>query len=187
MNEMSLSRLYRRLTAQHAQRAASLDDLLELVSPRAGAAAIDGARRARVAADLAQSSAQSDLARMLRAMQSDSESLAREVRDARRMAHPARLREQRVAAGARRGCGVHRLRWAGGIAACLSIAIGVWSWHHTDISQSTAVATALHAAPSTDRIFASNDTIFASSSDAGRRSRTNSGRGDELFSGHFSG
>lgn len=187
MNDMSLSRLYRRLTSQRAQPAVSVDDLVAVMAPAARAAAIDEPRLAHVATRLAQSPAQADLARMLRAMQPDSESLARDVRATRRSAHPVRLPDQRVAAGARRSRGVHRLRWAGGIAACLSIALGLWSWHHADPSHQAAVSAAVHRAPSTDRIFASNDTIFASSSDAGRQKQGMDSRGDELFRGHFSG
>ena len=187
MNEMSLSRLYRRLTTQRAQPAVSVDDLVAVAVPSVGAGPIDDARRARVVADLTQSAPQSDLARFLRALHPVSESVARDVRATHRSAHPMRGREHRVAAGARRERGVHRLRWAGGIAACLSIALGLWSWHHSDMSQQAAVAAAMHGAPSTDRIFVSNDTIFTSSSDAGQQKQAIGARGDELFRGHFSG
>lgn len=188
MNEMSLSRLYRRLTSQRAQPAANVDDLVDVAARSVGASAIDDVRRARVATSLAESPAQADLARMLHALQPASESLAQDVRDSRRSAaHPSRGREQHVAVGARRGQRVHRLRWAGGIAACLSIALGLWSWHHADVSQQAAVAAAMHSAPSADRIFVSSDTIFTSSSDAGRQTQSFGARGDELFRGHFSG
>ena len=179
MNEMSLSRLYRRLTSDRAHDAVSVDDLVDVA---ASATVVDAERRDRVAADLAQSPPQADLARLLRALQPVSESFAKDVRDAHRSAHPTRVREHRIAAGARR---VQRLRWAGGIAACLSIALGLWSWHHADTSMHTGLAA--HSAPAADRIFTSNDVIFASSSDAHRQTRALGGRGDELFRGHFSG
>ena len=188
MNEMSLSRLYRRLTSQRAQPAVSVEDLVEAAAPSVGAGSIDDARRTRVATHLAESPPQVDLVRMLRALQPASESLARDVSDSRRStAHPPRGREQRVAGGARRSQSVHRLRWAGGVAACLSIALGLWSWHHADMAQQAAVAAAMQRAPSTDRIFVSNDTIFTSSSEAGRQKQHVGGGGDELFRGYFSG
>lgn len=184
MNEMSLSRLYRRLMADRVRDTVSVDDLVDVASS-ASPVEVDTGRRDRVAAALAQSPQQSDLVRFLRALQPISESLADDVRDARRCAHPTRVREQRFAAGARR---VHRgqpLRWVGGIAACLSIALGVWSWHHEDTSMHASLAA--HSAPLRDHIFTSNDVIFAPSSDAPRQAPAQGGHGDELFRGHFSG
>ncbi len=183
MNEMSLSRLYRRLMSQRAQPAMNVDDLVEVVAPSAGAD--DDARRDRVVAGLAQSPPHADLARLLHALQPASETLVRDVRDSRRSAHPTRVREPRVAAGARRGHRTHPLRWAGGIAACLSIALGLWSWHHADTTRRADIA--MHSAPASDRIFTSNDVIFASSDAARRQKSDYRGSGDEVFRGHFSG
>ena len=185
MNEMSLSRLYRRLTSQRAQPTVDVDDLVAVAPAPAGADEVDSARRDRVAASLAVSSPHADLARMLHTLQPVSACLAEDVRERGRSAHPARVREQRVAAGARRGHRVHRLRWAGGIAACLAVALGLWSWHHDDAQQHAAMA--MQSAPAGDRIFASNDVIFSSSSDARQQEHRNSERSDELFHGNFSG
>jgi hypothetical protein len=185
MSEMSLSRLYRRLVSERAQPAVDSADLVAVAAGSASADEIDSARRDRVVASLAASSPHADLARMLHALQPASESLAEDVGERGRSAHPARVREQRVAAGARRGHRVHRLRWAGGIAACLSVALGLWSWHHEDAQQHAVIAT--RSASASDRIFASNDVIFSSSSDAHQQEHRNGGRGDELFRGHFSG
>lgn len=188
MNEMSLSRLYRRLTSQREHPVANVDDLVDIAAPSAGVDTIDAERRARVAARLAESSAEVDLARMLRAMHPVSESLARDVRDSRRAAvHPPRGREQRIALGTRRSRHVRGLRWVGGIAACLSIALGLWSWHHADEAPQASVAAAVRSAASSDRIFVSSDTIFSSSSDVGPQTQSLGRRGDELFRGHFSG
>lgn len=188
MNEMSLSRLYRRLISERAQPAVNVDDLVEVVASSADAGAVDEARRERIAADLAQSPPHADLARMLHALQPVSESLARDVRDSRQPAlHPARVREQRIAAGARRGHRVHRLRWASGIAACLSVALGLWSWHHVETARHAEIAMHGASASVSDRIFVSNDVIFASSDNTHRRKQNSGASGDELFSSHFSG
>ena len=185
MNEMSLSRLYRRWVSQRAQPAVDAADLVAAAARPARAEEIDSARRDRVVASLATSSPNADLVRMLRALQPASEALAETVGERARWAHPAHVREQRMAAGARRGHRVHRLRWAGGIAACVSVALGLWSWHHEDARQHAAMA--MRSTPVSDRIFVSNDVIFSSSSDAHQQERGNGGRVDELFRGHFSG
>ena len=175
MNEMSLSRLYRRLTAGPS---ASVD-AGRLVDAVAGKQA-----DADVAAGLAQSSRLSALARMLGELDPASSELAEAVNPARRAAHPAPHRETRRHAAVRRQRPAP-LRWAGGLAACLAVALGVvgiWRGHQAerwnDVDANVSVAT--HP----DRIFTTRDQIFASSSDAGQRAH---GRGDELFRGDFSG
>jgi hypothetical protein len=186
MNEMSLSRLYRRLMSERAQPAVDVDDLVAVAASSIGADRIDSARRDSVVASLAKSSKYADLARMLGALLPASESLATDIRMRDHSAHPSRLREQRIAAGAKRGHRMHRMRWVAGIAACLSVALGLWSWHHEDVSR-PAVTAMRSGVSSSDRIFTSNDVIFASSNDSHRQMQRYGGSGDELFRGNFSG
>lgn len=172
MNDMSLSRLYRRLVS--ARPAVEIDavELADAVSSDAGASA----RRDAVVANLATSPAHASLARMLRALKPESESLAASVRESR-VAHPQRQRDQRVAAGARRG--VH-VRWISGIAACFAVVFGLWSWQgahrHDEVVASTAAS---HRA---DRIFTTQDRIFASSEAAPAQNQRKS---DQLFRANF--
>lgn len=121
--------------------------------------------------------AHASLARMLRALQPESEKLADQVNERRRTAHPVRQREQRVAAGARR----NHVRWAGSIAASLAVVFGLMSWQGARMQTRSHVATS--TAPASDRIFTTSDHIFASSIDPGS---TGHGHGDELFRGDFS-
>jgi hypothetical protein len=177
MNDMSLSRLYRRLVSTRPHPAVDDAELVDALAPEAPAGEID-ARRAATIEKLASSPAHSALARMLQALRPDSEALASQVNERRRVAHPTRQREQRVAAGARR----HPLRWAGSIAA-MALAFGLSTWHGTQTQHRDNVAAASgqgKAAPSSDRIFTADDRIFASSTD------THSRGGDELFRGSFS-
>ncbi len=96
---------------------------------------------------------------------------------------PARTRELRVAAGARRAQGRH-LRWVGAMAACLAVALGLWSGH-TDQRGPAIVAASPKPAAVADRIFTTRDSIFASSSDSHKPPANR--RGDELFRASFSG
>lgn len=121
--------------------------------------------------------AHSHLARMLRALQPESEALADKVNERRRAAHPVRQREQRVAAGARR----NPVRWAGSIAASLAVVFGLLAWQGSRVQTHNPVASS--AAPAPDRIFTTSDHIFASNVDAKLSGHT---RGDELFKGSFS-
>lgn len=183
MNEMSLSHLYRRLVSQRAQPVVSAEDLVDLVAASRDPSAMDPVRRERVLADLAQSRAHIELARLLNALQPASEAMAQQVREVRRSVHAPRHRDQRIAAGARRGRQARGLRWVAAMAACLSVAIGVWSWHHSDVQQPIA---ATHNAPLPDRIFTSGDTIFAASDSSHLKSSIGD-HADELFRGNFSG
>lgn len=187
MNEMSLSRLYRRLLSTRAQPLVDAQELASVVNADP-ADAIGAERREAVVASLANSPQQADLARMLNALMNASAALAENVDKSRRTAHPQRLRNARPAAGARRGR-VHYLRWAGGIAACLAVTLGLSLWHLEKVHhQHHHMATSthpVHSVPLSDRIFTSNDVIFASSDETLRRQQAPSHQGDELFRGSF--
>ncbi|NCT68206.1 MAG: hypothetical protein GXC76_11295 [Rhodanobacteraceae bacterium] len=175
MNEMSLSRLYRRLALA---RPAPAVDAAELVDALAGEAPCE-----TIATQLAASPAHADLARMLRALQADSEALAADVTATRRGAHPLRPRSVRHHAAAPRRV-AHPLRWAGGLAACLAVALGVVGiWHGERAKQWDDVAAASQSVVRPDRIFTTRDRIFASAEPAGAHASGHGG--DELFRGGF--
>jgi len=177
MNETSLSRLYRRLVSARPQPAVDAIDL-------ADAGEMSQPRRDALAAKLASSTEYADLARMLGALKPTSQALSEDVAAARRAAaHPARTREPRPAAGARRA-NVRPLRWVGAMAACLAVALGLWSGRADHHGPATVAATSKRAAVG-DVIFTSRDSIFAASSDS-RHPPANRG-GDELFRANFSG
>ncbi|MEP7042400.1 MAG: hypothetical protein ABI843_05025 [Dokdonella sp.] len=181
MNEMSLSRLYRRLVTGRPQPAL---DAAELVD----AGDISESRRDALAAKLASSTEYADLTRMLRALQPASQTLAEHLTAERRVAaHPARARDLRPAAGARRSQTRH-LRWVGAMAACLAVALGLWSGH-TDRQRGPAeVAATAKPAALGDRIFTTRDAIFASSGENAHHHQREAKRGgDELFHANFSG
>lgn len=177
MNGFSLSRLHRRMTAARPRPVIDAADL-------ADGFPAGGSQRDALAAKLAASPAHADLARMMRALEAESQTLAHDVAAVRRrsVAHVVPLREARPAAGARRNHG-HRLRWAGAMAASLAVAVGLWAEHRTQ----HAVAPSAHVgAPVSDRIFASHDEIFSGTSD--RRPHAHAApAGDELFRADFSG
>ena len=182
MNENSLSRLYRRLSTA---RPAPAVDAAELADALAGSAAPNEA----LAAQLAASPQHADLARMLRALQADSEALAAGVNAARRGAHPLRPRTVRHHAAAPRRA-AHPLRWAGGLAACLAVALGVVGvWQGERGSRWHDVAAASQSVVLPDRIFTTRDRIFASAegtqAHAAGAHETVHGGGDDLFRGGF--
>lgn len=121
---------------------------------------------------------------MLRALRPESQLLADGVKQLHRGAvHPLRSRESRPAAGARRGH-LRGLRWAGALAASLVVALGAWSWQRGEHAH-PQLASVVRSAPLPDRIFTTNDEIFAASGDV-RGRRAQRARGDELFRGDFS-
>jgi hypothetical protein len=181
MNDMSLSSLYRRLTSARVRVDVDATELVDALAPTGGA---DAERRAAMAAKLAASRPYARLARMLRELRPASEALAGKVNERRHAAHPARQRDLRPAAGARRVHAPH-LRWASGIAACLAVVFGLWSWHGSELQSSGGVAMSTETAASKpDRIFTTQDKIFASSGDAGVHGHARDS--DELFRGNFS-
>lgn len=176
MNEMSLSRLYRRLTSARAHPDVDAAELVDALKTDTAAG------REAVAQTLAVSPPHADLARMLRELQPTSESFVGKVNERRHIAHPARQRELRPAAGARRMHAPH-LRWVGGIAACFALVLGLWSWHGEEMQGGGNVAASKAAPSSKDRIFTTNDRIFASSTET-HHLKTHGG--DELFHANFS-
>lgn len=187
MNELSLSRLYRRLTSAPAQSDMDAADLADVVTGDVDSADVADARHDAIVARLATSAPHAALARMLVALKPSSASLAETMnRHRRNNAHPVRVREMRPAAGALRGR-VHRLRWVGAIAACAcaAVVLGMWSHQHEQ-TQDEGIATRSAVAPASDRIFTSRDEIFASSDAAMHHRRAHARADDELFHGSFS-
>lgn len=179
MNDMSLSRLYRRLVSSRPQPDVEAADLVSVADD--GARALSERHRDAVVAKLADSARHADLTRMLRALKPESEALATSVGEQRRAAHPQHARGQRPAAGARRGH-LHGLRWAAGMAACLAVVLGLWSREHADVAQGVVAGSRTTTLP--DTIFASNDRIFSTVDDSRHRGAP-SHRGDEVFRGGF--
>jgi hypothetical protein len=177
MNDMSLSRLYRRLASAQPLPEMEGTDLAAVASADAQSSGLSARHQDAVVAKLAGSTKYADLARMLRALEPASEALATDVSGSRRSAHAPRGRELRPAAGARRHQG--HLRWAGVAAACFAFAIGVGTWRSIESRHQAVVA---QSAPSaTDRIFASNDRIFSDAGSNGAHSQHH----DEVFRGGF--
>jgi hypothetical protein len=179
MNTPSLSRLYQRLVATRPPVDVDADALAAV----AAGEPLDEERQARVAAVLASSPAHARLARMLQALKADSEALAAGVGAARapRHAHPARGRAARVAVASPRRARAH-LRWAGALAAGVAVAFGIGAWQHAHDPATAMVASVAPAPARPDRIFASNDRIFAASEDGVRHGPAR----DELFRSSFS-
>ncbi len=173
MNDMSLSRLYRRLTAS---RPTVEVDAVQLADAMSGDGEPSASRDAMVVR-VATSPAHAGLARMLRALKPESEVLASGVRESGRVAHPMRQRDQRAAAGARRHVQVRRISR---IAACLAVVFGLWSWEGTRRHDEVVAGTPpSHAS---DRIFTTQDRIFASTLSAPVSTQR---RGDQLFRANF--
>lgn len=182
MNDMSLSSLYRRMTARAASPGV---DATELAAAAAGADHLPADRREAVVAALAASPAHASLARMLRELRPESEALAEAVRDRRHAAHPLRGRETRIAAGARRHHGHgHGLRWVGAVAACFVFAFALTFRQGEAPTHWNDVAASASSAALPDRIFTTRDRIFASSDDA-PRGNGGDARGDQLFQANF--
>lgn len=181
MNDMSLSRLFRRLTAQRSPAVEVDADELSAAVVGEG----DASGREAVATKLADSPRYADLARMLNALQPASAELAEGVRR-RGSAHPQRSREVRPVHHARRAS--HRpLRWVGGLAACLAVALGVAGvWHGKVDAPHRNVVASVTTAQAPDRIFTSQDQIFASNDVPAHHLKSKHG-GDKLFHGDFSG
>jgi hypothetical protein len=184
MNRTSLSSLYRRLT-QGADAVAL--DAGDLAAAAGGTLAAD--RREQVAQVLASSSAQASVVRMLRALKSESETLAADVaRTARETTHRRHQRGDRRVAASRRGRGIRR--WAAA-AACLVAVVGAWTLNQ---HKSRPDAAAASAAAVADVIFSTreadpHDRIFG---DAMDRSLAQHGKkprheGDVVFRGDFAG
>jgi len=182
MNTMSLSRLHHRMTAD-AVRDVDADALLAALEGRPA----DAAKRTAAVEALADSAAHADLARMLGALQSDSETLAADVRRVR-TAMPARAQRER------RHGHASRVRWAVPLAACMTLVVAVFAFQergvfhergaqHRAAAWGDVVASA-HSVAQHDRIFTTRDEIFSSSDDTTRHTAT--ALPDEVFHSDFS-
>jgi hypothetical protein len=122
---------------------------------------------------------EAELGRLLRELQPESEALAAEIARVQRPAHPQRGRDVRVAAGGRRRAAP--ARWIGALAACLALAIGVFSLNGPGDHHWNNVAGAARSISLPEPIAVANDHIFAASNDA-----VAPAPGDEIFRGRFS-
>lgn len=157
MNTMSLSRLHRSMTAD-VTRDVDVDALLAALEGRPA----DAGKRTAAVDALAASSAHADLARMLADLQSDSETLAADVRRTR-TAMPAR------AARERRHGHASRVRWAAPLAACMTLVVAVFAFHGRGAQHQAGewhdVVASTQSVARHDRIFTTRDEIFSSSDD----------------------
>ena len=176
MNTISLSRLHRRMTAD-AVREVDADVLLAALEGRPA----DAARRTAAVEALAESSAHADLARLLGALQADSEALAAGVRRAR-TAMPARAQRER------RHGQASRVRWVAPLAACMTLVVAVFAFHERGMSHREKawndVAASTQSVARRDRIFTTRDEIFSSSDDGAHHAAA--ARPDEVFRSDFS-
>jgi len=181
MNKMSLSSLYRRLTAYNAASAVDAADLADVAD---GTLASD--RRDSVAQVLASSPVHADITHLLRDLKSESETLAADViRTNRETAHRRSQREVRRVAASRRFGGVSR--WAA-VAACLVAVVGAWTLRSSQV-RPDAMSTHSRTVAHSDLIFTSRDEIFgvgmeSASTQHGQKVRH---EGDHLFRGAFGG
>lgn len=121
---------------------------------------------------------EAELGRLLRELEPESQALASAVAALQRPAHPVRLRERRPAHAA--GHRPAALRWVGSLAACCALAIGAFALHGHQATRWNEVASSSTTTIAPDRIFSSNDRIFASNLPHA------SVRSDELFKTDFS-
>jgi len=177
MNTTSLSSLHRRMTTDAAIRDVDADALLAALQGRPA----DAARRTAAVQALAGSAAHADLARMLGALQADSETLAADVRRAR-TAMPARAQRER------RHGHASRVRWAAPLAACMTLVVAVFAFHERGASHRNGtwndVVASTQSVAQHDRIFTTRDEIFSSSDEGARHIA--SARPDEVFRSDFS-
>lgn len=176
MIERSLSNLYRRLGAE-ASGSTDLMDAETLVAASAGT--LKGDRRDEVAARLSRSPLQTDLVRMLRELAPAADSLVgaldargaySHVRNARGLRHAARSSSRR------------QLRWSA-IAASMMLVFGALFWTvKVDQLEGTAMTTGGTGTVKPDRIFTSEDRIFAMVDERAMPATT-----DALFQTDFNG
>jgi len=120
---------------------------------------------------------EAELGRLLRELDPESKALATAVAALQRPAHPVRLRERRFAAARRPAA----LRWVGSLAACCALVVGAFALHGRQAAHwNVASSSSSTPAAASDRIFSSNDRIFASNLPH------ESVRSDELFRTDFS-
>jgi len=119
---------------------------------------------------------EAELGRLLRELEPESEALATAVAALQRPAHPARLRERRFAAARRPAA----LRWVGSLAACCALVVGAFALHGHQAARWNVASSSSSTPAAADRIFSTNDRIFASNLPH------ETVRSDELFRTDFS-
>ena len=177
MTERSLSNLYRRLGVEASTGAADLMDAETLVAASAGS--LKGDRRDEVAARLSRSPLQTDLVRMLRELSPAAEALAGALDERRGFSHGWSARGLRHATHAR---SLRRqLGWSA-VAASMMLVFGAMFWNapvdHSDGPGLTSGA----SVDKPDRIFTSEDRIFAMVDERAMPAAT-----DALFHTDFNG
>ncbi|MBL0162861.1 MAG: hypothetical protein IPP82_04165 [Xanthomonadales bacterium] len=175
MIEQSLSKLYQQMSLQAQAGSAELFDGETLLAAAAGT--LSGDRRDEVAARLSRSPLQTDLVRMLHELAVDSAVVADAVNERCSIAHSRGGRRLRHNGG---NAPRHstRLRWVG-LAACLMLVFGfvLWQPHSSQPADGDTMA-----ATKPDRIFTSQDRIFAAND-----ASASQGVGDSVFQSSFNG
>ena len=180
MTDNSLSRLYRLSTGSRVGAAAQFD-ADTLVAAAAGTLA--AGNRAQVMAAVADSPAHADVVRLLRELAPASAELSQACGERTVVAHARMGRQRQHAAPASRFR--NGMRWSG-LAACLSLAFGVWAWQAHQQQADSAQFAAMEAAMKPDRIFTSQDQIFTARIDAGHSQPVRT-HADGLFQADFNG
>ncbi len=143
----------------------------------AAAGTLSGDRRDEVAVRLSRSPLQTDLVRMLHELAADAATVAEAVNAHRSLAHSRDGRRLRHGNGNARRYST-RLRWIG-LAACLMLVFGFVLWQpHSNQPADSAAAAAMKP----DRIFTSQDRIFAASD-----APAPLGVSDSVFQSNFNG
>jgi hypothetical protein len=178
-DDRSLSSLYRRFAAARPPMGEGAGEIAVVM----GGESLGAERQAALAQALGDSPAHARLAGMLDALRAESRVLAADVAAVRapRLAHPARLRPARTAAAAPRRPR-HHVRWAGALAAGLALALGIGTWQQQREAVPTG-ARVTRPAALPDRIFVSNDKIFAALDAPAQRPAP---ARDRLFRSNFS-
>lgn len=177
ISDQQLAQLYRRMTKATGPGDLDGRQLLDCLQGD-----LADAERDAVLVQVAGSSATADAARMLNALAADSSELAAKVGALKIQQAPTAVhtlgRRQRVANG-RRSVRV-RASWLS-VAACLVAIVGVWNMGQTG-GDGSDKQLAQPASAQPDVIFASNDRIFASATEARAAAEQ-----DRLFSSRFAG
>lgn len=175
MIEQSISNLYRRMNVQAQAGGLDLLDADTLVAAAAGN--LSGDRRDEVAAKLSRSAVQTDLVRMLHELTADSAVVADAVNERPSLAHVRGGRHLRHVADKTHRHAVS-IRWVG-LAAGLVLVFGFAFWQP---QSSHSTDEGMTAAQKPDRIFTSEDRIFAASDAADPHTAS-----DGVFQSDFTG
>lgn len=177
MNKPNLARLYRRFTRSRSQPLPEVDALVAL------AEGDHSEQTERLLSDVARSGPHADLLRFARALQPESARLGAELERAFEAAAPRHRggsRAPRIAAAPNRF-----VRVAASLAACLLVAVAVWTVQQSRIAPPAPVAAVKAVRP--DRIFAG---LGAEQRGPGRGSDAifhGTFNGDRIFTGEFNG